>query len=173
MEFDHNSLFIDYFRQENKYLHQYDIDVLSEFKELAKSERDWLASLNMELYVPIKRYGEIMGYLAFGQKAKGTAYYPEEVDLMVALADQSLLAMESARLFQQLSTINQEAEALNQQMAGMDQNKSDFLSIASHELRTPLTHVHGYSRMLLDLTEEETRDINYVKNNCFRDCQRQ
>lgn len=162
-QFAPDSPFFTYFRQDKKFVHQYDIDVLPDFKHIAAGERAWLTKLRMELYVPIARYGEIMGMLAFGQRAGGAAYYPEDIDLMVALADQAVLAMESARLFQQLASINQEIDILNEQLFGLDQNKSDFLSIASHELRTPLTHIHGYSRMLLDLTEEETRDINYVK----------
>jgi signal transduction histidine kinase len=83
---------------------------------------------------------------------------------MIALADQAALAMDSARLFDQLAFVHQEVGELTNQLAGLDQDKSDFLSIASHELRTPLTHIHGYSRMLLDLTEEELQDPNYVKN---------
>jgi len=126
-------------------------------------EQAWLSGLGMELYVPIVRQHELNGLLAFGPRAQGTPYYDEDIDLMIALADQAALAIESARLFEQLALINQEVGELTGQLAGLDQDKSDFLSIASHELRTPLTHIHGYSRMLLDLTEEELQDPTYMK----------
>jgi len=154
---------IDHFRSGKKSLSQYDIDVLPEFRQMSDDERGWFASLGMELYIPIVRQRELEGLLAFGPQPHGTAYYDEDLDLMIALADQTALAMDSVRLFEQLAVVNQEVGSLNEQLAGLDQNKSDFLSIASHELRTPLTHIHGYSRMLLDLTEEELRDPTYVK----------
>ncbi len=162
-QFNIDSLFVDYFRKGDRFLHQYDIDVLPTFNDLRTEERDWLSEMGMELYVPILRNRELVGMLTFGPRSQGTAYYEEDIDLMIALADQAALAIDSARLFEQLATINQEAGSLSEQLAGMDQNKSDFLSIASHELRTPLTHIHGYSRMLLELTEEELKDPTYVK----------
>lgn len=161
--FSIDSLFIDHFRKGNKTLHQYDIDVLPEFSELSGTEKSWLDDLQAELFVPIQRYQDMVGLLAFGPRTQGTAYYEEDIDLMVALADQAAMAMDSARLFEQLATINQEVGLLSEELAGLDQNKTDFLSIASHELRTPLTHIHGYSRMLLDLTEEEAQDTSYVR----------
>ncbi len=158
-----DSLFIDYFRNGKKFLHQYDVDVLPEFSSLRPEERTWLSGTGMELYVPILRNRELVGILAFGPRSQGTAHYEEDIELMIALADQTALAMDSARLFEQLATINLEVGSLSEQLAGMDQSKTDFLSIASHELRTPLTHIHGYSRMLLELTEEELQDPAYVR----------
>ncbi len=81
----------------------------------------------MEIYVPILRHREFVGLLAFGPRSQGTSYYEEDIDLMIALADQSALAMDSARLFEQLATINLEAGVINEQLAGLDQNKRDFL----------------------------------------------
>lgn len=162
-EFAADSLFTTYFRAENKYLFQYDIDVLPKFAPMNPAERAWLSDLKMEFFVPILRYRDVMGILAFGPRAQRNTYHQEDVDLAVALADQAVLAIDSARLFEQLASINQEMGSLNEQLEGLDRNKSDFLSIASHELRTPLTHIHGYSRMLLDLSEEEAKDFAYVK----------
>ncbi len=161
--FPTDSPFLDYFRKGKKNLSQYDIDVLPEFRILSDQERQWLSALGMELYVPILRQREMVGLLGFGPQPQGTAYYDEDLDLMMALADQTALAMDSARLFEQLALINQEVGLLSDQLAGADESKSDFLSIASHELRTPLTQIHGYSQMLLDLTEEELRDPSYMK----------
>lgn len=162
-QFGTDSPFIDYFRHGNKSLSQYDIEVLPEFRLMSKTEREWLSGLGMELYIPILRQMELVGLLAFGPQPQGTAYYEEDLDLMMALADQTALAMDSARLFEQLAIINREVGTLTDQLAGLDETKSDFLSIASHELRTPLTQIHGFSQMLLELTEEELKDPNYLK----------
>ncbi len=161
--FSTNSAFVDHFRNGHKSLHQYDVDVLPEFSSIGKDERKWLADMGMELHVPIMRHRDLVGMLSFGPRASGTAYYEEDIDLMVALAEQSALAMDSAQLFEQLATVHREVGLLSERLEGLDQNKNDFLSIASHELRTPLTHILGYSRMLLDLTEDELKNPDYVK----------
>ncbi|MFC1976334.1 ATP-binding protein, partial [Chloroflexota bacterium] len=161
--FASNSSLVAHLRQGVKVLSQYDIDTLPKFRAFPEDEKVWLSQLGMELFVPILRQRELIGLLAFGPQTQGTSYYEEDFDLMVALADQAALAIDSARLFEQLAVINQEVGILTNEVAGLDQGKSDFLSIASHELRTPLTHIHGYSRMLLDLTEEELQDPTYVK----------
>ncbi|RMF03953.1 MAG: hypothetical protein D6768_04580 [Chloroflexi bacterium] len=162
-QFTPDSVLIQHFRQGGKLAHQYDIDMLPAFANLDPGERDWLAGLKMEVFVPIVRYGNVMAVMAFGRRANKSTYHKEDTDLMIALAEQAVLAMDAARLFEQLANISQEVTVLNTELAGLDQNKSDFLSIASHELRTPLTHIHGYSRMLLELTEEEAQDYSYVK----------
>lgn len=158
-----DSPFLDFFRKGKKHLSQYDIDMLPEFRLLSKHERQWLSSLGMELYIPVLRQREMVGLLVFGPQPQGTAYYDEDLDLMTALADQTALAMDSARLFEQLAVINQEVGLLTHKLADVDETKADFLSIASHELRTPLTQIHGYSQMLIDLTEEELKDPSYMK----------
>jgi signal transduction histidine kinase len=162
-QFSPDSTFVVHFREGSKIISQYDLDVLPKYRGLIESERNWLAELGMELYVPILLQHELIGLLAFGPQPQGTAYYEEDLELMVALADRVAPAIDNARLFEQLAVINQEVGTLSEQLAGLDQDKADFLSIASHELRTPLTHIHGYSRMLLDLTEEELKDPSYVK----------
>jgi signal transduction histidine kinase len=159
-----DSPFVERMRQGDKVLSQYDIDTLPQFRSIAESEKVWLSHLGMELYAPILRQNELIGLLAFGPSSQGGSYYEEDFDLMMALGQQAATAIDSARLFEQLSIINQEVGELTGQLAGLDQDKSDFLSIASHELRTPLTHIHGYSRMLLDLTEEELQNPAYVKS---------
>jgi signal transduction histidine kinase len=158
-----DSPFIDFFRKNKKPLSQYDVDVLPDFRSLSKKERGWLSSLDMELFVPVLRQRELVGLLTFGPQSQGTAYYDEDLDLMIALADQTALGMDSARLFEQLALVNQEVGLLTEQLADVDESKADFLSIASHELRTPLTQIHGYSQMLLDVTEDELRDPTYIK----------
>ncbi|MEK7452933.1 MAG: ATP-binding protein [Patescibacteria group bacterium] len=45
-----------------------------------------------------------------------------------------------------------ELELANEKLKNLDQQKSDFISIASHQLRTPLTAIKGYASMILDGT---------------------
>jgi signal transduction histidine kinase len=74
------------------------------------------------------------------------------VNLLTALAGQSKVAIENARLFSEIEDKGRQIEAANR-------HKSEFLANMSHELRTPLNAIIGFSEVLLDpslkVTEEE------------------
>jgi signal transduction histidine kinase len=114
----------------------------------------------MDVYVPIYAKGEWIGLLALGPKLSGDRYFDDELVLLSTLADQTAVALENARLFDDLKAQNVEIERLNEDMAAanrelarMGQAKSDFIDIASHELRTPLTQVRGYTDILKEMIE--------------------
>jgi GAF domain-containing protein len=90
--------------------------------------------------VPIVREGRLLGGLAVNRDRPGD-FPPETVDLLRTFATQSALAIQNARLFQQLEVANR--------------HKSEFLASMSHELRTPLNAILGYSEML----QEEATDL--------------
>ena len=151
---------IDYLRREYRPLTQYDIDLLPCFRGNSSAERAWLASLDMDVYVPIYAQGEWIGLLALGPKASGDRYFDGDLTLLSTLADQTAVALENARLFDDLKMrnvenerLNQELTAANRELARLDQAKSDFIDIASHELRTPLTQVRGYNEILCEMIE--------------------
>jgi len=62
---------------------------------------------------------------------------------MQTFADQSVLALNNARLFR-------EVEQQGRELAVASEHKSQFLANMSHELRTPLNAVLGYSELLAD-----------------------
>ncbi|MCB9078644.1 MAG: GAF domain-containing protein [Anaerolineaceae bacterium] len=144
-------------------LSQYDIDLLPKFQGTPPEEKAWLANLNMDIYVPIYASGEWIGLLTFGPKRSGDRYFDQDLDLLRTLADQTAVALENARLFDDLKYRNEKIEQLNyelsvanEKLARLDQAKSDFIGVASHELRTPMTQIRGYSDMLLDMLESDS-----------------
>lgn len=148
-------------RREHRPLTQYDIDLLPRFRETSSEERAWLASLDMDVYVPIYAKGEWIGLLALGPKVRGDRYFDDDLVLLSTLADQTAVALENARLFEDLKDRNLENEQLNQELAEanrelsrLDQAKSDFINVASHELRTPLTQARGYTEILSEMSED-------------------
>ncbi len=147
-------------------LTQYDVDLLPDFQHISPRERNWLSSLDMDVYVPIYAQGEWIGLLALGSKRSGDRYFDDELDLLATLADQTAVALENARLFDDLKArnieieqLNQELESLNRELTRLGQTKSDFIDIASHELRTPLTQVRGYTDILREMIEEKSLNI--------------
>ena len=73
------------------------------------------------------------------------------VNLLTALASQSQVAIENARLFSEIDDKGRQIEAANR-------HKSEFLANMSHELRTPLNAIIGFSEVLLDPTLKVTEE---------------
>jgi len=147
----------EYLRQAYGPLTQYDIDLLPRFRTIPTVEWAWLSHLGMDVYVPIYAKGKWIGLLALGPKVSRDRYYDEDLALLNTLADQTAVALENARLVEDLVKLNQELRKTNrtlddtrQQLEHLDRAKSDFINIVSHELRTPLTLLLGYSEILLD-----------------------
>ncbi len=145
----------NYLQNRRQPLTQYDIDILPLFRHIPVEERQWFAELDMDVYVPVFGKGQWIGLLALGRRVSGDRFFEDDLALLATLADQTAVALENARLYDDLRIRNEENERLNQQLttanielSRIGQAKSDFIDIASHELRTPLTQVTGYNEML-------------------------
>ncbi len=172
IRFAHDDLFINSLVAQHQPLLQYELDFNPVFKELNDQERSWLAGMTMEVYVPVSSGTDIVGLIGVGPKVSAVPYQPNELELMQTLADQTVVALQNARLFSELNIQNEHIRYLNidlveqnEKLEIMDRVKSDFITIASHELRTPLTQVKGYADILSAmneenaLTREQTREI--------------
>jgi signal transduction histidine kinase len=148
---------VKHLTQEQRPLLQYDLDLLPAFRSVSSSEREWFNHLEAEVYLPIFSKREWIGLLALGAKISGNRYSEEDLVTLLALANQTAVALENARLVENLVQLNTELrqayralDKANNDLERLDQTKSDFISIASHELRTPLTAIVGYTEMLID-----------------------
>lgn len=146
----------DYLSQIRQPLTQYNIDLLPQFRKAVPEEKEWLAALGMEVYVPVHSQGKWIGLFGLGPKISGNRYYKEDLLLLTTLADQTAVALENARLFEDLVQANQNLqqayaslEQANVQLQEVDRLKSAFISVVSHELRTPFANI-GFSLHILE-----------------------
>ena len=153
---DEDSPIARFLREQHKPLLQYDVDFAPEFMDASLLERKWMSELGLEVYVPIYGKGEWIGLLALGPKP-ASRYNDEDLNLLSTIASQTGIALENARLVENLMKLNVQVreaytflDKANHDLAQLEATKSNFISIASHELRTPLTAVRGYTEMLLD-----------------------
>ena len=155
------------FTEGQRPLLQFDVDLLPKFKISYPEERTRLNRLDAEVYVPIFAKREWIGLFALGGKISGNRYTEENLVTLSALAGQTAVALENARLVENLIQLNKKVrdaysdlDHTKQDLEKIDRTKSDFISIASHELRTPLTVMRGYTEMLL---ESPSLDKNVLK----------
>jgi signal transduction histidine kinase len=99
----------------------------------------------------------VIGLLILGRAKQ--AFTDDDGLMATTFAMQATVALENARLYDEVTSINQMMERMVSQrveelnsaytnLAKHDNNKSAFIQVAAHELRTPLTVIKGYLGML-------------------------
>ena len=101
------------------------------------------------LSVPLMVKGACFGVLTAVNK-QGEHFTPEDVYILETLASQAAVAIQNARYLK-------ETQDAYEELADLDQMKTDFIAITSHELRTPLGLILGHATFLQDLVDEELR----------------
>jgi signal transduction histidine kinase len=94
------------------------------------------------LGVPLLREGRPIGTLLL-MKTTIEPFAAKQIELATTFADQAVIAIENARLFDEI-------QDKSRQLAEASQHKSQFLANMSHELRTPLNAILGYTELLVD-----------------------
>ncbi|GAB4498829.1 MAG: hypothetical protein OHK0052_12770 [Anaerolineales bacterium] len=123
------------------------------------------------LGIPLIRSDEVIGMLSL-TRVRNEPYHADQITLATTFAGQAAIALENARLYEQITLFNQELEEkvaertrelqkAYSDLERMDRTKSDFINVASHELRTPITVMRGYSQMLMQ--DGKIRENEYLQ----------
>ena len=116
-----------------------DIDQDEHLREIDFLRAEGLVAL---LGLPIRGNGPALGSLAFFTRRQ-YRFPREEKDFAVTFANQLALAIEHARMYEQIEIQARELREANKL-------KDEFLAVVSHELKTPLNIISGYTAMLID-----------------------
>jgi signal transduction histidine kinase len=94
------------------------------------------------LGVPLRLGRRVIGTINLYSKQE-REFRPDEIQMITAFADQTAIAVENARLFEEVQNKSGELE-------DAFRTKTDFLNTMAHELRTPLNVVIGTQQLLVD-----------------------
>ena len=119
---------------------------------------EWIPEDRAWLGIPLYAKNKVTGMLTISRSAPAS-FNQDDVLLANTFAIQASIALENARLYDDLNRFNQMMERMVEQrvdelnsayqtLAKLDKNKSDFIQVAAHELRTPLTVIKGYLGMI-------------------------
>lgn len=141
--------------EEKRALTQSELEVIPKYQTIPRKLNNWLNALEAEAYVPIHTQDEWIGLFALSMKTTGGSFTDEDLEFLSAVADQTSVALQNARLVENLTSIDNELRRVEaSRNAALDKierikrSASDFISIKAHELRTPLTVMSGYTRLL-------------------------
>ena len=117
-----------------------------------------IPGMQAQFTIPIKREERVIGAIAL-ESNQVDSFQEGHTALIERLADHAAIAIENARLFQQVQEANNA--------------KTEFISFVSHELKQPMTAMKGYTDLLIKglggpLNEQQEQFVTVIRNNIGR-----
>ncbi len=151
--------------------------------EIREACRDVFDSLDAELLMPILFGVELLGVIAVSRKLSGERLGPDERQLLRTLANQSSIAIENAKAFDEIAKLNETLEArvedrtleLRETQALLVQSEKmrslgQMVAGVAHELNNPIGFVHANLQLLEDyVTRLEQTEPGDEKRDRARD----
>ena len=123
-------------------------DVLAD-PDYTLREAQTLGGFRTHLGVPLLREGNLIGVILVSRTTV-RPFDDEQIELVATFADQAVIAIENARLFDELQEKSRQLEIANRA-------KSRFLAAASHDLRQPLHALNLFVAQLRDKSDPTER----------------
>jgi putative nucleotidyltransferase with HDIG domain len=127
-----------------------DIDIIPSLNGLAESDRQILMENNIELLVPLKNDGRLVGMLLLGKKTSGVPYSNEDRELLKTVSASVAISMDNAS---QYESMKREHRELHKAVDGVIHAVSSVV-----ETRDPYTA--GHQRRVAELSRAIARKMH-------------
>ncbi len=167
-------------------------DVNTIWPSLHPLNQELVVAMNTQAFiaVPLIFQHTILGALV-ADRSTTIPLTQDDVSIILTVGHHIALALHNAQAYADLQTFNQQLEAMvqertfdleqanrhlettNEQLAELNNIKSQFLAHCSHELRTPLASIKGFSENLLSgvggaLTDKQENSLQRIQANADR-----
>jgi len=139
------------------------------YEEIKQSQlKKKMDSSQAKLCLPLISSNSVKGGIILGEKNSGDGYSKEDLELLETLANQTSLALDNARLYNQVQDLNQNLEQKvkeqTKDIKSLLNMKSELLDTISHQLRTPTSIFKG---MLSMIEEKDSYELSQEKKKEF------
>ncbi|MBI4295372.1 MAG: response regulator [Chloroflexi bacterium] len=148
---------ITYLATQNRPLVVEEMGTLPQFRSLWKEERRLLDTLSAHVLLPLKARGQLVGYLVLGPKPSEEPYSSDELDLLSMLANQMSVAVDNARLFEEVRRSYEELKNTQDYLVQSERLRAlgQMASGVAHDFNNLLAAILGRAQLALELTNDE------------------
>jgi signal transduction histidine kinase len=150
-ELPHDDPFFQWLNEKGKAVVREEIEWIVNDPQI-KSMVKTMESMESEVCIPLMTREQLIGIINLGNKRSGDMYSHEDLDLLTHFATQASIALENARLYQEMQR--------TQQLMRRTDRLSSLGSLTAglaHEIRNPLVTVKTF----LDLVPERYKDKEF------------
>jgi putative nucleotidyltransferase with HDIG domain len=159
---------------------QQDLDTNTRFRSVWGREKEVMDSIDAYVYVPLNAKGELLGFMALGQKLSEQIYTSEDKQILLTLSHQIAIAVQNAQLYttakQELVQRRETEQRLQLQLKRLSALQNINIAITTNiDLQIPLyllleqvTDQLGVDAADVLLMDEETQQLFFVAGRGFQ-----
>jgi len=141
-------------------LTRHEVEVMPQFRALWAQEKEDLAKLGAELFIPLRAKEKLVGVFAVGPKLSEEMYSPDDQRTLITLANQTAVAIENARLYAAAQQELTERKRAEEQIKAALAEKEILLREVHHRVKNNLQAIIA----LISMQAEQTADARIAQS---------
>jgi len=160
--FPANSLLTQAMKFQDSLVDVNDIDIIPSLRDISDSDREILATNQLELLIPLKTKERLTGILVLGSKVSGETYSTEDRQLLSTVSNQAAISIENARLYEELKQLLMKSSKLA--------SLGELAANVAHEVNNSLQSVINFGTILSqDMSDADLKkDCKIIETEALR-----